>query len=218
MSTNTDTTQTRAFVQAAMRRPKTIGAVAPSSAGLAELLARIVPTTGSPTVVELGPGAGAVSAVIARRMPAQGRHIAVELDPLLASYLRATRPEMTVLEGDAMELDHLLDGAGVATVDAVVSGLPWALFTADKQGETLRRIASVLDPAGAFTTFGYLHAGGLGAARTFRRLVADTFDEVIVTRTIWRNIFPARVYVCRRPVSRAGARRIRFRSEPASDT
>ncbi len=62
----------RAFLAAALRRPGTVGAIVPSSARLAEVLAAIVPRAGSPVVVELGPGTGAVSAVIAQRLPADG--------------------------------------------------------------------------------------------------------------------------------------------------
>jgi phospholipid N-methyltransferase len=39
----------------------------------------------------------------------------------------------------------------------------------------------------------------LGAARRFRRRLRDTFDEVLVSATVWRNLPPAFVYVCRRP-------------------
>jgi hypothetical protein len=53
----------RAFLAAALRRPATMGAVAPSSERLGAVLASIVPSQGEPVVVELGPGTGAVSAV-----------------------------------------------------------------------------------------------------------------------------------------------------------
>jgi phospholipid N-methyltransferase len=49
--------------------------VAPSSTGLAELLAAVTPTAGSPVVVELGPGTGSVSSAIQRRLPDKGRHL-----------------------------------------------------------------------------------------------------------------------------------------------
>ena len=39
----------------------------------------------------------------------------------------------------------------------------------------------------------------LTAARRFRRTLRSTFDEVLVTATVWRNLPPAFVYVCRRP-------------------
>lgn len=189
----------RTFVSTALRRPGTVGAVAPSSTGLAELLAAVVPSGTARTVVELGPGTGAVSDAIQRRLPAGARHLAIEVDPGMAAHLRATRPRLEVVNGDAADLDKLLAETGVTEVDAVVSGLPWALFPADQQRRILGQVAGSLAGGAAFTTFGYLHARPLAPARRFRRLLKETFDEVIVSTAIWRNVPPAWVYICRRP-------------------
>lgn len=183
----------------ALRRPGTVGAVAPSSAGLAELLATVVPSNTARAVVELGPGTGAVSDAIERRLPEGARHVAVEVDEQMAGHLRATRPRMEVLTGDAVDLSKLLAEAGLAEADAVVSGLPWALFPEDNQRRILEQVAGVLGDGGAFTTFGYLHARPMGSARRFRGLLRATFDEVIISSVVWRNVPPAWVYVCRRP-------------------
>jgi phosphatidylethanolamine/phosphatidyl-N-methylethanolamine N-methyltransferase len=53
---------------------------------------------------------------------------------------------MEVVYGDARVLDELLADHGVGLVDVVVSGLPWSLFSPDKEGETLGRIAGYLAP------------------------------------------------------------------------
>ena len=105
-----------------------MGAVVPSSARLSAVLASIVPTAGAPVVVELGPGTGAVSAVIDERLPPGARHLAVELDAGMVEFLGRTRPGLEVVHGDARDLGKLLAERGVMHVDAVVCGLPWALF------------------------------------------------------------------------------------------
>lgn len=189
----------RTFLLAALCRPAAVGAVAPSSVGLATLLASVVPRSGAPVVVELGPGTGSVSAVIDRRLPPGGRHLAVELDQRMVAYLRRTRPGTEVVPGDARDLGALLGARGVTHADAVISGLPWALFDTDTQSAILGEVARLLGPTGAFTTFAYLHGMPLHTARRFRRTLADTFDEVVVSRTVWRNLPPAFGYVCRRP-------------------
>lgn len=191
--------ETRQFLTAFLRRPTTMGAVAPSSARLGAVLASVVPTAGSAVVVELGPGTGAVSAVIAERLPAGARHLAVELDPDMVAYLRRTRPDLEVVHGDARQLGALLAGHGVDHVDAVICGLPWALFDDPTQTEILAEISRAIGTTGAFTTFAYLHGMALGAARRFRLTLRETFQEVLVSATVWRNVPPAFVYVCRRP-------------------
>jgi phosphatidylethanolamine/phosphatidyl-N-methylethanolamine N-methyltransferase len=189
----------RTFLAAALRRPATMGAVAPSSERLGAVLAAVVPATGQPVVVELGPGTGAVSAVIARRLPPDGRHLAVELDPSMVAYLRDTRPELEVIQGNAADLGSLLAERGVERVDAIICGLPWALFDDATQARLLAAISAAVGPTGAFTTFAYLHGMTLSAARRFRAALRATFEEVLITATVWRNLPPAFVYVCRRP-------------------
>lgn len=189
----------RAFLAAALRRPTTMGAVAPSSPRLGAVLASVVPSTGQPVVVELGPGTGAVSAVIAEKLPPGSRHLAVELDPFMVEFLRRTRPDLEVVPGNAADLGKLLADRGIIAVDAIVCGLPWALFDDATQTSLLTEISRAIGDTGAFTTFAYLHGMTLTAARRFRRTLRFTFDEVLVTATVWRNLPPAFVYVCRRP-------------------
>lgn len=199
------------FFRRAIREPSLVGAVAPSSPALASEMAAIVPTVAidseeaagsgarGPVVVELGPGTGALSGAIAQRLPTGGRHIAVELDEGMVRHLREKRPDLEVIHGNAVELRERLQDIGVDVVDAIVSGLPWSIFPEQLQQDILGQIGQVLAPAGAFVTFGYVHALRMARARQFRRFLAVAFDEVLTSRTVWRNLPPARVYICRRP-------------------
>lgn len=183
------------FLGAALRNPKMIAAVAPSSPRLCAQLAEVVPTTRPAVVVELGPGTGAASAAIGRRLAPGSRHIAIELHPELAERVRATRTGVEVVTGDAADLVEILAGMGVEAVDAVVSGLPWV---ADWP-RIVAGMAQVLAPAGAFTTFAYLHGLRMKGARKLRALLHEGFDEVIISRSVWWNTPPALTYACRRP-------------------
>jgi phosphatidylethanolamine/phosphatidyl-N-methylethanolamine N-methyltransferase len=189
----------RAFFAAALRRPGQVGAVAPTSAVMATVLASVVPATGAPFVVELGPGTGAVTTAIDARLPPGARHLAVELDTKMAGYLRRAHPGLEVVEGDAAKLSTLLAERGIEQVDVVVSGLPWALFDAATQDSILQQVAGTLGADGTFTTFAYRHGMALAAARRFRRSLHATFGEVVLTPTVWRNVPPAFTYVCRHP-------------------
>ncbi|MEV6227294.1 methyltransferase domain-containing protein [Saccharopolyspora shandongensis] len=192
-------THYRTFIERAVRKPNLVGAVAPSSPNLAREMAAVVPTSGNPVVVELGPGTGALSGAIAERLPAGGRQVAIELDAGMVEYLGSELPWLEVIQGDAARLGDLLADAGIDKVDAVVSGLPWSIFPAKLQHDILGQVGAVLAPGGAFTTFAYVHALGMAGARQFRRRLDLSFDEVLTSRTVWRNVPPARIYVCRRP-------------------
>ena len=75
------------------------------------ILARIADALGAgpgDTVLEIGPGPGALTAALAERA---GRVVAIEKDPDLVPALRARFPSVSIVEGDALEMDwHALTG------------------------------------------------------------------------------------------------------------
>lgn len=150
-------------------------------------------------VVELGAGTGPFTAEIQRRLGGRGRHLAIEIDPVLAQRLQHWHPGAEVIQRDAGELRQLLDARGIYRADMVISGLPWALFPFATQQQLMAVTAEALSPAGAFTAFTYVHAVPLAAARRFRALLAESFEEVVPSRTVWRNMPPAFVLHARRP-------------------
>jgi phosphatidylethanolamine/phosphatidyl-N-methylethanolamine N-methyltransferase len=185
------------FVSSAVRSPAVIGAVAPSGRALCDLLASVAPQDGSATVVELGPGTGVVSQALRRRLAPEARHVAVEIDPGMVTHLTRTRPWLEVVHGDAKDLQKLLADIGITHVDTIVSGLPWTLFSREAQRGIMEQVSRVLVPGGVFTTFAYRHVMNLPTQRRFRELLEESFDEVHVTSTVWRNVPPALCYQCR---------------------
>jgi phosphatidylethanolamine/phosphatidyl-N-methylethanolamine N-methyltransferase len=187
------------FLGQFLRAPTKIGAFAPSSHRLASAVCAPVPERGEPIIVELGPGTGPFTAEIQRRLAGRGHHLAVELNEPMATLLEERFPGVDVVHGDAAQLTGLLSERGLRQADVVVSGLPWAAFPDDLQLSLLRAVTSAMAPAGAFTTFSYIHAIPLSSARRFRSLLADRFEEVVAGRTVWRNAPPAFVFHARRP-------------------
>lgn len=188
-----------AFFLEFVRDPLTVGAVAPSSPALAAVATEVVPRTGSPSVVELGPGTGAFTGAIQRRLAGRGRHIAVEFNPRFCAELAGRYPAVEVVNADARDLGTVLTRRGAGQIDVVVSGLPWAAFTAGRQRDVLSAVVGALAPHGVFTTFAYVHARWAPPAQRLLRCLRSSFDEVVVGRTVWANVPPALVYCCRRP-------------------
>ncbi|MFF5174978.1 class I SAM-dependent methyltransferase [Micromonospora sp. NPDC000089] len=196
-------TDSSTFLKQFARHPLTVGAVAPSGAGLAADITAAVPRAGDPVVVELGPGTGAFTGAVQGRLAGRGRHLALEINPRFAARVARRYPAVEVVLADAATLGELLAARGHSCADVVVSGLPWAAFSGQRQRAVLGAVAAGLAPGGAFTTFAYRHALLSPAARRFRRLLHETFDEVTVGRTVWANLPPALVYHCRRPLATA---------------
>jgi 16S rRNA (adenine1518-N6/adenine1519-N6)-dimethyltransferase len=78
-------------------------------------IAQAVGATPSDTVLEIGPGPGGLTAAL---LPYAGRVVAIEKDHDLIAELRAQFPAVTVVEGDALELDWI----AVAGPGALVAG------------------------------------------------------------------------------------------------
>jgi len=190
----------RTFVTRAVRQPGTVGAVLPTSEHVARAVAEVVPARGEPKVLELGPGTGALSGALRDRLPAGSDHFAVEIDPELVRFLNSDKPWLDVIEGDARQLTRLLAGTERTQVDAVISSIPWTLLPAEQQREVLGQVAEVLKPTGVFTTVTYLTTLWRSNTVAFTKLLRETFEEVLPRSAVWRNVPPARVYVCRRPI------------------
>lgn len=191
------------FTKAVLRKPFTMGAVAPSSPSVAAELAAVVPAVGTPVIVELGPGTGSVSDAISSRIPRSGRHIAVEVDRELVRHLCRTRPSIEAIWGDACDLIALLKSAGVERVDAIVCALPWSLIDLEKQCLILDQIAALLTDGGQVSLLAYPHARWLPRAQGFRIALNEKFTEVSCGPVMWRNAPPAVVYRCGQPMTRA---------------
>lgn len=188
----------RTFLTTAVRNPAMVGAATPTSRTVADTVAEIVPTSGSPVVVELGPGTGALSGAIQRRLPEGGRHIGIELSEDLVHHLRRSFPDLEAVHGDARNLRGLLDELHVARADAVVTSIPWSLLAEETRSAILDQCARAMAPDAAFTALVcppmQFTPGGTG----FRRRLRATFDEVL-THVTWRNLPPILHYTCRRP-------------------
>ncbi|WP_211349188.1 class I SAM-dependent methyltransferase [Micromonospora pisi] len=188
------------FLTQFVRQPMSVGAVAPSSAALANKITAPVPRTGDPVVVELGPGTGAFTGEIQRRLGGRGHQLAIEINSDFAGALSRRYPAVEVISDDARKLRELLAARGHSQADVIVSGLPWAAFSSDLQHNLLDAVADGLADDGAFTTFAYLFAIWTPPAQRLRTALRARFEEVTMGRTVWANLPPALVYHCRRPI------------------
>jgi phosphatidylethanolamine/phosphatidyl-N-methylethanolamine N-methyltransferase len=175
--------------------PRRVGAIAPSSAALAEAITADL-TAASAPVIELGPGTGVFTrAIIARGIP-EHRLALIEYGADFIDKLQRDFPRAHVHRMDATRLRHLelFDGERAG---AVVSGIPLLLMPAKRIIALLEGAFEQLRPDGAFYQFTYgpdtpiarsiLDRLGLEAARIGGTLV---------------NVPPAAVYRLRRRLSR----------------
>ena len=181
-----------------LKKPMTTGAVCPSSQGLARMLVAGIGLEQSSYVAELGPGTGAVTGTILRSMPENSRFFAVELNADVISAFHEKFPDVRVYNESAANLPELLSRENIAALDAVISGLPWAIFPDQLQDDILSAILKSLHPGGYFTTFAYVQGVLLPSGKRFRNRLSRIFSNVEKSPVVWKNFPPAFVYRCQK--------------------
>ncbi len=176
-----------------VRSPRTVGAIAPSSRTLARAMVAGLDSAGPARVVELGPGTGVFTRAIAERLGPEARALSVEIDPTFAAALDRQYPNMEVVCGSAVDLPALAEARGLAPVDHIISGLPFASLPATVTRSILDAVVATLRPGGTFITFQYVHGYSLPLAVAFRREMDTRMGTAFSRRLVVRNVPPAYV-------------------------
>jgi len=174
------------------------GAVAPSSAFLAQAMVQDLGLDSSDAVLEYGPGTGVFTGFILRALKPGGKFAAIELNPKFAAMFKSRYPDVLLFQDTVANVRTICDRAGIRAVDCIVSGLPWAVFPEELQLRCLEEMMRVLKPGGRFVTFAYVHGLALARARKFASLLPQYFTTVSKSPVVWLNVPPAFVYRCRR--------------------
>jgi phosphatidylethanolamine/phosphatidyl-N-methylethanolamine N-methyltransferase len=177
------------FFRAWMRKPLTMGAVAPSGPALARAIAQHVEPDRPGRIVELGPGTGSVTAALIARGVAPERLTLIEYNGGFCELLRQRFPGVTVVEGDAYAMEATLDQPAAGSLASIVSCLP--LFTKPlPMRRALFEQAFRALPAGApLIQFSYALVPPVPVEGTGMRLWTSPW--------VLRNVPPARVWVYR---------------------
>lgn len=150
-----------------LAHPIRLAAVTSSSGILSRLVVEQIRTVDDGLVVELGAGTGAVTrALLAAGVPPD-KLIAAEIDQEMVRFLRATYPDVAVLEGCAFKIRQLLPPRTIGRVGTVICGIPISLLAIEQQRELVAIMLSLLPPSRPFIMYTHrlgppLPAGKLG--------------------------------------------------------
>jgi phosphatidylethanolamine/phosphatidyl-N-methylethanolamine N-methyltransferase len=186
------------FLGEFVRRPTTVGAIAPSSAGLAAAILEPVDFARVRAIAELGAGTGGLTKHILRRRQPHTQFVAFETNPAFFAYLTGRWEPSLFAHRGAEELRETLNDRGIQHAEAIVSGLPWASLGRELQTSILQQVFACLAPEGVFVTFAYLQGLMLPGGARFRKLLRQHFPSVERRKVVWSNLPPAFVYVCRK--------------------
>lgn len=185
------------FLKEFVTNPQEIGAIVPSSEELAAAVAGCIDWGRVRVAAEYGPGLGSITAAILERLDGQD-FFAIELNESYAETLRHQFPDLKIYGDSVAHVETIVARHGVASIDAVVSSLPWANFSEELQDELLEATMKVLSPGGQFATFSYVHGLVLKSGIRFRGKLERQFRTVTRSDVVWRSVPPAVVYHCER--------------------
>ncbi len=178
------------FLKSWLENPLKTGAVAPSGKELARRMAAVVDPMWQGPVVELGPGTGPVTQALLQRGVAPERLFLVEYSRDFAKLLRERFPGVTVIEGDAYALKGTLEGHITQPLAAVVSSLPLLTRPEKQRSRLLNEAFNLMIPGAPFVQFTYMNNSPVPLTGDF---------DAQVSKRIWKNLPPARVWTYRRP-------------------
>jgi len=179
------------FLWQYVTKPRTTGAVAPSSRYLARKMMASVDFAQARCIVEFGPGTGVFTKEILRRRRADTVVIIIERNADFCAVLRqrfAGEANVHIINGSAEHIGTHLQAQGFSHADYIVSGLPFASLPGEVSAAILQNARTHLHANGRFITFQY--------SLLRKGLIGSYFPEITITRE-WRNLPPAYVLSCR---------------------
>ena len=185
------------FFKTFLTDPMHVGALLPSGAALAHQITEPIDYEKAKVIVEFGPGTGVFTKRLLEKKRKDARLIAFEINPDMADFIAENFPGVELVRGSAETLDEWLEKEKIPSVDAIVSGLPFANFPPAVQARILDGAAAALKPGGVFIGFTYYHSNVMPTTRRYRARLKKTFARV--TRLpVMKNVPPAYVMRCER--------------------
>jgi phosphatidylethanolamine/phosphatidyl-N-methylethanolamine N-methyltransferase len=181
------------FIKGMMARPKTVGAIMPTSGRTAAVMASIInPQSGMP-VLELGPGTGVITKAILARGVRPECLVSVEYSTEFVAHLRGKYPGVDFINGDAFDIHTTLASYAGQKFDSVISGIPLLNFPMQTRVKLIEDLLDIIPPGRPVVQFSYGPVSPVVAKPESYRI--KHFDFVV------RNLPPAQIWHYYRPLS-----------------
>lgn len=176
----------RRFLRSFLASPRKVGAVLPTSRRTVRDTLDLAPLEQARWVVELGAGTGVYTRGILERIGSDAHLLAFEVDSQLSSALASELrdPRLSVVNDSAVDVARHLDGA---TVDVIVSAVPFTSLPVPERTRILRAARDVLGRDGIMLVLQY--------SPLIERELRQTFSNVR-RRLSPLNVPPAFLFAC----------------------
>ncbi len=179
------------FLQAFLKNPLKVGAVAPSSPELAaEMLQGIKPDENN-IVLELGVGTGAITKYLQEIIPNKESYLGIELDEDLIKTLVTKFDDLNIICANAADAYSIHKESGLGKVRYLVCCLPFVSLPKEISESVLREIERFMDEGCELRIFQYAHGYYLPPAIKLREFLRNRYGKSKRSPLVLKNVPPA---------------------------
>ena len=183
------------FIYQFLNKPKTVGAITPSSKHLTKKILSFVDFKKEGLVLlEYGPGTGPFTSEIVKYLKPTDQLIVIELNPKFATDLKEKFKDyknVKIHEDCVANTQKILDKEGIKKVDYIISGIPFSSLPKDVTEDILINTKSIMSNTTIFLTFQY---------SKFKKESFEKYFEIIDVKFVFRNIPSAFVFCMKKLV------------------
>ncbi|MCL2360745.1 MAG: SAM-dependent methyltransferase [Defluviitaleaceae bacterium] len=179
------------FIKEYITKPRTVGAIWPSSKYLAKKMVADIDFGTAKYIVEYGPGTGVFTDRILQARNPDTVVLLIENNQEFHSLLTRKyqhHPNLNIEYGSAANLETYLEKNNIPQADYIISGLPFASLPPEVSAQILAQTKKHLAPEGRFVTFQY--------TLLKKDFIGEYFPDIEIKREL-RNIPPAHVLSCK---------------------
>jgi len=179
------------FLQAFLKNPGKVGAIAPSSPELAQTMIKGLEPDRDNIILELGVGTGAITKFIQPIVPDGDSYLGLELDPRLYETLRTTYPELKVVNANACEAYAVHKESGLGKVKYVVCCLPFVSLPGKVADQIYEQIDLFMQDGCTLRLFQYAHGYYFPPALKLRERMRNLYGKSKRSPIVLKNVPPA---------------------------
>lgn len=179
------------FLQAFLKNPLKVGAIAPSSPDLASKMLDGIDPDENNIVIELGVGTGAITKFLANRIPSRQSYLGIEIDPKLVSTLNRNYPNLNFICGNAAETFDIHRKSALGKVGYIICCLPFVSLPNEVGEQILQEVDKFMQIGCTFRTFQYAHGYYMPSAIKLREFMRNRYGKSKRSKLVVNNLPPA---------------------------
>ena len=179
------------FLQAFLKNPLKVGAIAPSSPELAVKMLDDIEPDENNVVLELGVGTGAITKFLQSKIPNKNSYLGIELDKDLVKNLNRNYEDLQIVCGNACDAYSIHKKSGLGRVRYIICCLPFVSLPNEVGERILGQVDRFMQKGCTFRTFQYAHGYYMPSAIKLREFMRERYGKSRRSKLIVKNVPPA---------------------------